>query len=72
MSYDISLCNPVDGEVIQFETPHMIHGGIYALGGTTEAWLNATYNYSKHFYRVFGEKGIRTIYGMSGAERYRS
>ena len=27
-----------------------------------------TYNYAKHYYRVFGEKGIRTIYGMTGAE----
>lgn len=68
MSYDISLCDPVDGEVIQLEVPHMIRGGNYAIGGTTEAWLNVTYNYSKHFYRVFGEKGVRTIYGMTGAE----
>ena len=45
-------------------------GGTYALGGTTELWLNVTWNYSKFYYRpeVFGEKGIRAIYGMSGAE----
>lgn len=30
--------------------------------------MNITYNYAKHYYRVFGEKGIRTIYGMTGAE----
>lgn len=68
MSYDISLCDPVDGEVIQFDTPHRIRGGNYAAGGTTEAWLNVTYNYSKHFRRVLGNKGIQTIFGMTGAE----
>jgi hypothetical protein len=25
-------------------------------------------NYSEHYFRVLGEKGIRTIYGMTGAE----
>ena len=68
MSYDISLLDPVTKETIQLETPHHIRGGMYAVGGTTEAWLNITYNYSSHFYNVFGEKGIRTIYGMTGAE----
>lgn len=68
MSYDISLCDPVGGEVLELEAPHMIRGGMYAVGGTSEAWLNVTYNYAPHYYRVFGEKGIRTIYGMTGAE----
>lgn len=75
MSYDISLKDPVTKEVIHFDTAHQMAGGTYALGGTTEAWLNVTYNYAKWYYKdgVFpatGEesKGIRTIYGMSGAE----
>lgn len=70
MSYDISLKDPVTGETLETETPHQIRGGTYCMGGTTECWLNITYNYAKHFYRedVLGEKGIRTIYGMSGAE----
>ena len=68
MSYDISLCEPVGGNVIQFDAPHQIKGGTYAMGGTTEAWLNVTYNYSKHFYDTMGEKGIRTVYGKTGAE----
>ena len=58
----------IGGEVIQFETPHMIRGGTYAIYGTQEAWLNITYNYGKHYRRVFGENGIRTIYGLTGAE----
>lgn len=29
-------------------------------------WLSS--NYARHFKRVLGEKGIRAIYGMTGAE----
>ena len=70
MSYDISLCDPVTHETLETDTPHQLRGGTYAMGGTTELWLNITYNYGR-FYRkpeVFGEEGIRTIYGMTGAE----
>ena len=70
MSYDIYLKDPVTKEVIEFDEKHEMRGGMYAIGGTKEAWLNITYNYSNWYYKdyAFGEKGIRTIYGMSGAE----
>lgn len=68
MSYDLYLTEPMTGEVIELEENHRIEGGTYAAGGTRELWLNITYNYGKHFYRIFGEKGIRTIYGMTGAD----
>lgn len=68
MSYDIDLCDPVSGEVLTLDAPHDMRGGTYALGGTDSASLNVTYNYAPHYYRTLGEKGIRTIYGMSGAE----
>ena len=68
MSYDIRLNDPVTGDTIMLDSPHQMRGGTYALGGTTDAWLNVTYNYGKHYYRVMGDKGIRTIYGMTGAE----
>lgn len=68
MSYDIYLKEPVTKEVIQFDQPHQMKGGTYQIGGATEAWLNITYNYYPHFRRTIGEKGIRTIYGMTGAE----
>ena len=67
MSYDISLHDPVSGDVLESESPHQLAGGTYAVGGTTKRWLNVTYNYSEHFRRL-GEKGIRTIYGMIGTE----
>ena len=52
-----------------------MEGGTYCLGGTTELHLNVTYNYANWYYHdgTFADKkedskGIRTIYGMSGAE----
>ena len=68
MSYDIELVDPVTRETLTVETEHYIRGGTYAMNGTQEMWLNITYNYAPHYRRVFGEKGIRTIYGMAGAE----
>jgi hypothetical protein len=68
MSYDISLLDPVTRQTIQLDAKHQMGGGTYQVGGTTEAWLNVTWNYGDRFYRVFGELGIRTIYGKTGAE----
>lgn len=68
MSYDIRLLDPVTRETVEVEAPHLMQGGTYALGGTTELWLNVTYNYGKYYRRVMGEEGIRAIYGMTGAE----
>ena len=67
MSYDIYLCDPVTKEELKCD-PHQIRGGTYCVGGTDRLWLNITYNYGTHFYRVFGEKGIRTIYDMSAVD----
>lgn len=68
MSYDIRLIDPKTGDTARLPFDHPIRGGTYAVGGTSEAWLNVTYNYADHFYRTMGEDGIRTIYGKTGAE----
>lgn len=69
MSYDIYLVHPVTKERLEADSPHQIRGGTYALGGTTELHLNVTYNYWKAFRKAFNnEEGIRSIYGMTGAE----
>ena len=69
MSYDIYLRDPATRETITLPEVHHITGGTYQVGGCSEAWLNVTYNYGSHFYRIFpGEDGIRTIYGLTGAE----
>lgn len=69
MSYDIELVDPVTGKVIELDEKHHMKGGTYAVGGTFEAHLNITWNYAPHYYRVLDEeKGIRVIYGMTGAD----
>lgn len=74
MSYDLELQDPITKETLLLDAPHHMKGGTYAIGGTDRACLNVTYNYAKHFYRVFdgvnaeGDGGIRSIYGMSGAD----
>lgn len=68
MSYDIRLIHPVTQHALEADAPHQITGGTYAIGGTRELWLNITYNYSDILQRVLGPKGIRTFYGLTGAQ----
>lgn len=70
MSYDISLVDPVTKETLVADTPHQMRGGTYAIGGTDEMWLNVTYNFGRWYRKdyAFGENGIRSINGLSGAE----
>lgn len=70
MSYDISLCDPVTHETLEVDDTHFVAGGTRPIGGTKELWLNITYNYGMYFRRddVLGRKGIRSIYGKTGAE----
>lgn len=68
MSYDISFVDK-DGGPMVLQEPHHLRGGTYVLGGTGQAWLNITYNYSPFYYRLIDpEKGIRALYGKTGAE----
>lgn len=68
MSYDIQFTDPKTDEVALLDTPHNIAGGTYAVGGTREAWVNVTYNYSPIFGKVLGELGIKVIQGKTGKE----
>lgn len=67
MSYDIHLSDPATGETMELDAPHDMRGGTYCVGGTTEAWINITYNYGPHLHRVL-DGGIRGLYGKTGAE----
>lgn len=57
MSYDIYLCDHVTHKPLKADSAHFIAGGMRAMGGTKELWLNITYNYGHFYYRpeVFGE-----------------
>lgn len=69
MSWDFRLLDPVTKETAQLDAPHHMRGGTYAVGGTTDAELNVTYNYSKWYYKVFPFKeGIRGLDGVSAAD----
>ena len=68
MSYDLALHDPVNGCILELDYLHDMRGGTYAVGGSALAELNITWNYANHYYRVFGEQGLRTIYGKTGAE----
>lgn len=52
MSYDIYLKDPVTKQVIELDEPHFMTGGTYQIGGTTELWLNITYNYGGYYYEA--------------------
>lgn len=67
MSYDIYLKDSVTGEVLQLDTHHQMRGGTYAIGGTTNAEINITYNYSEILFNVL-DGGIRGLYSKTGAE----
>lgn len=64
MSYDVSIVDPVTGATLQSAHPHQLRGGTYCVGGTNELTLNITYNYSSHFYRVLGERGIWGLHNL--------
>jgi hypothetical protein len=67
MSYDLGLRDAITGESLTLDVPHQMRGGNYAIGGSPTADINITYNYSTFFYKVIPE-GIRSLYGMTGAD----
>lgn len=65
MSYDLGLyINDVPVKV-----KHFAEGGTQVMGGTDDAELNITYNYSWFYYQCLDkENGLRWLYGKSGKE----
>ena len=68
MGYDISIVDPVTKEMLELEAPHILRGGTYVQGGTTEAWLSETFNYSVPFQKALGKNGIWGLNGKSAAQ----
>lgn len=77
MSYDIMLKDPVTRETIEINEPHFMRGGTYQVGGSTELWLNVTYNYGHYYYEATegdprfaneqrGKDGPEIRYGIRG------
>lgn len=55
MSWDINIVHPDTGEALQNPAGvHQVRGGTYCVGGTSELYLNVTYNYATLYHRVLG------------------
>ena len=66
MGYDISL---VDEDDYPVQVPRHTSGGTVPIGGTTNAEISVTYNYSPHFRDELDEdEGIRWLYNRTGEE----
>lgn len=67
MSWWVSVNDPETGEPISVES--FEEGGTQVMGGSTEADLNITYNYSPHYYRVLtgSNDGLRGLDGWTAA-----
>lgn len=64
-SFDVELKK--DGELVQVDNHS--EGGTHVLGGTTDAELNVTYNYSGHFFREFHSGlGLRWLNGKKAVD----
>ncbi len=69
MSYDVYVEDPERPEsAVEIQGKNYFRGGTYEVGGTPLAHLNITYNYRDSFVKVFGEQGIRSLYGRTVGE----
>ena len=74
MSWDATLEDPLMGDALEVESHS--DGGTYAVGGTTEATLNVTYNYGGHFRKAWPESIdgsgalVRMLDSRTGKETY--
>jgi hypothetical protein len=69
MSYDVSL-HDANGDVVQVDNHE--EGGLYALGGTTDADLNITYNYGWFYHRCLDSiEGLNCLHEQKASDTIR-
>lgn len=66
MSYDAYFKQ--NGKTVTLAAPHSLAGGTYVRGGTRDAWLNITYNYSPWFCEAWPPNGVNHLDGKTAAE----
>lgn len=65
MSYDLGLYYDKQPATVE----HFQEGGTQVMGGTDDAELNITYNYSWFYYRYLDkEEGLRWLYGKKAKD----
>ena len=66
MSWWVSITDPETDQYMVVKP--FSEGGTYDMGGSSDADLNITYNYSPHYYRVLDlEDGLRGLNGKDAA-----
>ena len=63
MSHDIHIIDSVTKIPKVLKELFVARGGTYAIGGSSEAWLNITYNYGKIYCELWGH-GLGDFHGM--------
>ena len=66
MSYWVYLEHPIDHGPLNVDQHS--EGGTYVLGGTIDAELNVTYNYSVHIRSAMHPDGLRFLHERQAAE----
>lgn len=68
MSYDVWLSDRITGQVLELDYAHFMHGGTYISEGTSQLWLNVTYNYSKIIRKTLDPEGLRVLDRMPASQ----
>jgi len=65
MSWDVTLMKDDLPVTVELHT----EGGTQAIGGTTDAWLNVTYNYSPYYYKYLdNDKSLNWLNGRKASD----
>ena len=65
MSWDIDIIDHETGRPRTLDAVHHFTGGTYAIGGTNQARLNVTYNYSPLYAEVWEGRDIQKLDGKT-------
>ena len=68
MSYDVYLVDKETHQVLTLDYAHFMHGGTYIAEGTSDLWLNVTYNYSKIIRLTLDPAGLRVLDQMPASQ----
>lgn len=68
MSWDVALLESALPNAPPVEVELHSEGGIYVFGGTTDACLNITYNYSKFYSKYLDDIGLKWLDGRKASD----